>query len=163
MSDYAVLVNSIFKIINVCIFIGLCAYLFYTKLLASLYKKMHEQQAIIPKLEQQRRGLHNQELNIDTAIEQQALIAKVLQKKIEGWSLSVRKMQEERQEEYKLMQRRMYQKAIQQEEYRAKHALYQQMIPSILTSTQDTLKKKYAHHEAMHRYVNTILQQVNKE
>lgn len=163
MNEYMTLVNSIFKIINFGILIGLGIYLFYTKIFSSLYQKMHEQMAIVPKLEQERRGLHNQELNIDTAIEQQALIAKVLQKKIEGWSISMQKATQEQQEQHRLMQKLIQEKAEQQEKYRAKNVLYQQMIPEILTATENALIQKYAHTNDAQGYLQKILQNLDKE
>ncbi len=163
MYDYAIVVNSTFKIINFGILLALSAYLFYTKVAASLYQKMREQQAIVPKLEQQRRGLHNQELNIDTAIEQQALVAKVLQKKIEGWSIVMQKAALEQQEQHKILQELIQKKAEHQEEYRAKKILYQQMIPEILTKTQAALKQKYAQASDAQEYLQSILKTIKKE
>lgn len=163
MNEYATLVNSVFKIINFGIFIGLGIYLFYTKILTTLYQKMREQQAILPKLEQERRGLHNQEINIDTAIEQQALIAKVLQKKIEGWSIARQKAVQEQQKQHEIMQELIQKKAEKQEEYRAKNALYQDMIPEILATTQDALIQKYSQSTDAQGYLQAILHTVNKE
>ena len=136
MSEYASLVTTIFKGINFVVFIGFCSYFFYTKFLASLRQKIHEKQAILPKLEQERRGLHNQEANIDTAIEQQALIAKVLQKKIEVWATSQQNILHEQEAFYATLRVSLKKKLEQQNEYRSQKALHQMLIPEILATTQ---------------------------
>jgi hypothetical protein len=124
---------------------------------------MREQQAILPKLEQERRGLHNQEINIDTAIEQQALIAKVLQKKIEGWSIAMQKAVQEQQKQHEIMQELIQKKAEKQEEYRAKNAIYHNIVPEILATTQNALIQKYSQPTDAQGYLQVILHSMDRE
>ena len=163
MSDTAFLINAFFKIINFAILIGISSYYFYTKFLAQLLKKMHEQHAIIPKLEEERRGFQNQEDNIETAIEQQALIAKVLQKKIEGWAASHQKHLQEQKEHSMQMQQLLMQKTHKQDEYRAKKAFFAYAIPGILTQTQEILAQKYQNADDAQKYMDNLFLHIKDE
>ena len=132
MSDKAFLVTSIFKVINFAVF--------------------------IPNLEQERRGLQNQEANIETAIAQQALVAKVLQKKIEGWAAAHKNQLQEHEENNLHLQRLLEQKIKQQEDYRAQRTAYQEAIPEIIADTKKSLEQKYQDPESARAYIDTLFQ-----
>ncbi len=158
MSDKALLITALFKVLNFAIFIALCWYYIHKKLLAQLYQKMRERQAIIPNLEHERRGLQNQEANIETAIAQQALIAKVLQKKIEGWATTHNKQMREQGENNQHLQRLLEQKIEQQEVYRAKKEAYHHAIPKIITNTKEILTQQYQDPARAQAYIDTLFQ-----
>ena len=158
MSDKALLITAIFKVLNFAIFIALCWYYIHKKVLAQLYQKMRERQAIIPNLEHERRGLQNQEANIETAIAQQALIAKVLQKKIEGWATTHNKQMREQEENNHHLQRLLEQKIEQQEDYRAKKEAYHHAVPKIIASTKEILTQHYQDPARAQAYIDTLFQ-----
>jgi len=163
MFDYNTVVAIVFRIINFCLFIGICVYLFRKKVLPSAYADINEKEVFLKGLSEQRFMLENQQYELEQKIIAQEELGKRLLDKVVRWHGAKEVQQLTRFQEQKVRSAVIQQRTAQKYDYINQHALEQQALKMVLVQLRNQLYAKFVDSPQATTYMHELVGELKRE
>lgn len=147
----------IFRLINFGALMAFFAYVFKRTMVPSIKKQIQEKKLLLQNLEQQKQGIKYQHSNLDSALEQQHYLGILLNKKIKIWSTHVEHQTKLKQEEMRILQKKMHEKALIQNQVQTFKQLTKSLIPEIIVDMEKKLGEEFSHPEQGQKFIKDII------
>lgn len=155
------MINLIFNILNLSVFIFLISYAFYKYLLPSLKKKFRDYQLNLINLETKKEELILAQQDISNKIIEQDKLCMTLKERIFLWKQSIDEALFYKKTNNVLLQNKLQEKLNQQSQNYQYEQLKKRITPELVESLKENLEQHFKKAENIELYFSNIFKELN--